>query len=99
MHFSEDDLRAALKRKDPDEGFTERVMARISQGEAAGKPEPSPKKSNGSFLAWWKLRPAWTFAVAALLLLAFAWGGYKYSEYRHREDMGAGQETQRQVQQ
>ena len=31
MHFSEDDLREALKRKDPGEGFTQRVMARVNQ--------------------------------------------------------------------
>jgi len=98
MHFSEDDLREALKRKDPGEDFTQRVMARISQGETAGRSEAPAKKSNGSFFAWWTLRPAWTFAVVTLLLLAFAFGGYEYSEYRHREEMRAAQEKQRQLQ-
>lgn len=91
MHFSEDDLRAALKRKDPGEGFTQRVMARVEQSKTEGKPQPA-KKSNG-LPAWWRLRPAWAFAVVAALLLAFAWGGYEYSEYRHEQI--AKQEQQR----
>jgi len=82
MHFSEDDLRAAFKRKDPGEGFTQRVMARVGQAEDKGK-QPAEKKPNGSWRVWWKLTPAWTFAIAALLMLAFAWGGFQYSEYRH----------------
>ncbi|HEY7404104.1 MAG TPA: hypothetical protein VIB39_11325 [Candidatus Angelobacter sp.] len=85
MHFSEDDLRAALKRKDPGEGFTQRVMARVEQAKAEGKIKPVNGKANRSLFAWWKLRPAWTFAVVALLLLGFAWGGYQYSEYRHQQ--------------
>lgn len=83
MHFSEDDLRAALKRKDPGEDFTQRVLARVSQAEAEGQ-QPSTKKPNGSFTAWWRLRPVWAFAVAALLLFGFAWGGFQYSEHRHK---------------
>lgn len=99
MHFSEDDLRAALKRKDPGEGFTQRVMARVEQAKTEGKTGPVNGKSpnNGSFFAWWTLRPAWTFAVVALLLLGFAWGGYQYSEYRHREEIRVMAEKQRQM--
>jgi hypothetical protein len=93
MHFSEDDLRAALKRKDPGEGFTQRVMARVNQAKAEGKTQPANGKNNGFFRAWWKLRPAWSFAVVALLLIGFAWGGYQYSEYRHQ--LIAKQEQQR----
>ena len=92
MHFSDDDLRAALKRKDPGEGFTQRVMARVEQAKAEGKTLPA-KKTNGSFFAWWRLRPAWALAVAAIVLLGFAWGGYEYSEYRHQQI--AKQEHQR----
>ncbi len=93
MHFSEDDLRAALKRKDPGEGFTQRVMARVNQAKPEGKTQPANGKSNGFFCAWWKLSPAWSFAVVALLLVGFAWGGYQYSEYRHQ--LIAKQEQQR----
>jgi flagellar biosynthesis component FlhA len=97
MHFSEDDLRAMLKRKDPGEGFTQRVMAGVEQAKAEGKTQPANGKSNGFFLAWWKLSPAWTFAVVALLLLGFAWGGYQLSEYHHREEMRVAAERQRQL--
>jgi hypothetical protein len=94
MHFSEDDLQQALKRKDPGEGFTQRVMARVEQAKAEPTTPPAKaKKSNGAFFAWWKLRPAWIVAMAAVLLAGFALGGYQYSEYRHREF--AWQEQQR----
>ena len=87
MHFSEDDLRQALKRKDPGEGFTQRVMARVNQAATEGKTKPATKskKTNGAFFQWWKLRPAWIAALATILLLGFAFSGYQYSEYRHRE--------------
>ena len=103
MHFSEDDLRQALKRQEPGSGFTQRVMARVNQAKVEGpveiKREPVVKKSNGAFLAWWKLRPAWSFAVVAILLLAFGVGGYQYSEYRHREEIRVAQENQKRLEQ
>jgi hypothetical protein len=86
MHFSEDDLRQALKRKDPGAGFTQRVLARVEQAKTESKPAPPAKKTNG-FLAWWKLRPAWVVAVTAVLLLGFGWGGYQYAEYRHQKQV------------
>ena len=104
MHFSEDDLREALKRKDPGEGFTQRVMARVNQARAnqttaEGTAAPATKKVNGRFLAWWTLRPAWTVAVVAVLLLACGIGGYQYSEYRHAEEMRIARAKQQQLQQ
>ena len=94
MHFSEDDLRQALKRKDPGEGFTQRVMARVNQSQVEGKAKPEAGKSNGSFWTWWKLRPAWIIAVTAVLLLGFGWTGYQYAEYRHREEIRIAQENE-----
>lgn len=99
MHFSEDDLRKALKRKDPGEGFTQRVMARVNRARAEAPAQPATKKVNGKFLAWWTLRPAWTVAVVAVLLLAFGIGGYQYSEYRHAEEMRVARARQQQLQQ
>ena len=84
MHFSEDDLREALKRKDPGPDFTQRVLARVEQAKSEGRPAPAAKKSNG-FFAWWQLRPAWTVAITAVLLLGFGWAGYQYAEYRHQK--------------
>jgi hypothetical protein len=99
MHFSEDDLREALKREDPGEGFTQRVMARVNQSKAEGIKQPATKKRKGKFLAWWSLRPAWTMAMVAVLLLACGIGGYQYSEYRHAEEMRIARAKQQQLQQ
>jgi cytochrome c-type biogenesis protein CcmH/NrfG len=101
MHFSEDDLREALKRKDLGEGFTQRTMARVNQAKSETKPVLGKleKKNNGAFLGWWMHRPAWAMAVVAMLLLAFGIGGYQYSEYRHAEEIRTVQERQRQLQQ
>ncbi len=106
MHFSEDDLREALKRKDPAEGFTQRVMARVNQARVnqseseqrlkLAKPE---KKVNGKFLSWWMHRPVWAMAVVAVLLLVFGIGGYQYSEYRHAEENRIARAKQQQLQQ
>jgi hypothetical protein len=97
MHFSEDELRQALKRKDPGEGFTQRVMARVNQTDAKNRTLPATEKGRWRLFRGWNLRPAWTFAVVAVLLLGFAWAGYEYSEYRHREDMRIAQENERQL--
>jgi len=85
MHFSDDDLRQALKRKDPGEGFTQRVLARVNQTDVKKKTSPDRKRSRWSLFRGWNLRPTWTFAIFAVLLLGFAWAGYEYSEYRHQE--------------
>jgi uncharacterized protein HemX len=99
MHFSEDDLREALKRKDPGEGFTQRVMARVNRSKAESTAQPAIKKVNGKFLSWWMQRPAWAVAMMAMLLLAFGIGGYQYSEYRHAEEMRVARAKQQQLQQ
>ena len=98
MHFSEDDLRDALKRKDPGEGFTQRVMARVNQSKAEGVAPPSIKKVNRKFLAWLMLRPVWAVAMVAVLLLACGIGGYQYSEYRHAEENRIAHAKQQQLQ-
>jgi uncharacterized protein HemX len=98
MHFSEDDLREALKRKDPREGFTQRVMARVNQ-EQPGNKTVLAQKPNGAFLSWLTHRPTWAMALAAMLLLAFGIGGYQYSEYRHAEENRIARAKQQQLQQ
>ena len=103
MHFSEDDLCEALKRKDPGEGFTQRTMARVNQAQVnRAKSEDKTvreKKSHGAFVAWWLHRPTWAIAVVAVLLLACGIGGYQYSEYRHAEENRIARAKQQQLQQ
>jgi hypothetical protein len=91
MQFSDDDLRAALKRQDPGEGFTQRVMARVEQAKAERDQQQAGKVR--ALPPWWLRRPVWALAVAAMLLLGFGWAGYQYSEYRH--ELNAKREQQR----
>lgn len=77
MPFSEDDLRAALKRKDPGPGFTQRVMARVGQQE---KTASVPGRHRGGWLAWLrplKLHPAMAAVAAVLVLAVGSWMGYQ----------------------
>lgn len=81
MHFSEDDLRRALKRKDPGAAFTQRVMARIHQAEA--KTPAAPKKPFR--LLWWPLtvRPVLAGVIIAVLAVC-AWLGLR--QYQRIQD-------------
>lgn len=90
MHFSEDDLRSALRQKDPGAGFTQRVMARINQAEATA---PLAPRSRTSFLrSWWplKLRTALMGALVAVMAVA-AWFGV--ARYRDIQERRAGEEA------
>jgi len=75
MHFSEDDLRAALARKDPGPEFTLRVMAQANQ--AAKKAlVPPPTRSWLDWLRPGRFRPVWVGALAIVVLLAGGGLGY-----------------------
>ncbi len=66
MNRFEDDLRIAMKREEPSEGFAERVLAKA--GEA--------KQSTWNrFFAWPGLK--WALASAVCLMLAVGGIGYK----------------------
>ena len=88
MHFSEDDLRRALDRKDPGTAFTQRVMARIHQAEA--KTAGAPKKPFRLF--WWPLtlRPVLACVIVAVLAVG-AWLGVR--QYRQIQDRERIQEN------
>jgi hypothetical protein len=93
MHFSDDDLKNALRRKDPGPDFTQRVMARVGQAEQRVPAAKSPR----GWLAWIsavKLRPAMTALAATLLVAAASWMGYeKYREVRTEQAREAAQKT------
>lgn len=90
MHFSDDDLAAALRRKDPGPEFTERVMSSI-----ASKREPAHGKERARF-TWWpfQLSPVIGAAMAALLLAVAGWLGF--ASYRVHENKIAQAEKARQ---
>lgn len=84
MHFSEEDLKEALRRKDPGPGFTQRVMARIGQLQEANAPASGAKTR----LPWWRWilqsHPALAGALAALVLIIG--GGLGYRQYQRVQE-------------
>lgn len=96
MQFSEDDLRAALRRKDPGERFTERVMAHVAQPQA----RVATAQGTGNWLRlgelWRRLwmRPALAGAIAATL---FVGGTLGLLHYRNVQTRRQGEAAKRQV--
>jgi hypothetical protein len=78
MHFSEDDLKRALRRKDPGPGFTQRVMAQVNGRKEAQTSARKPTGDRPGRRWTWRLSPSLAGALAALLLVA---GGLGYQEY------------------
>ncbi|HLJ30327.1 MAG TPA: anti-sigma factor [Candidatus Angelobacter sp.] len=94
MHFSEDDLRQALRPKDPGDALTQRVMARIHQGEAKATALPERKRL---FPRLWplRLRPALAGAMAAVILVAGGWLGL--AQYKHTQELARGERAKQQA--
>jgi hypothetical protein len=94
MQFSEDDLRTALRREDPGEPFTERVMAQVIQPRARVTAAPR----TGSWLGelWHRLwlRPALTGAVAAMLIVG---GSLGFLHYRNVQGWREGKAAKQQA--
>lgn len=105
MHFSEDDLRKALRPQDPGPAFTQRVMARISQQgveqeKAAKAAALRQKRQWPSWLHWLTVRPMLSGAVAALVLVIAIGLGYRQYERIQRqkiEDARKAKEAEQQV--
>src|SRR5579863_2818652 len=94
MHFSEDDLRSALRRKDPGEAFTQRVMARVHQAEATVS-TPKPGKTSWA-QPWWRLRLRTALAgVIVAALVPGAWLGFAH--YRQVQEERAGELAKQQA--
>jgi hypothetical protein len=73
MHFSDDELREALRRKDPGEAFTQKVMARVSQ-QVKGASGPSAGNRFQEFWGRLGLRPVLAWALLAVLAVGVAIG-------------------------
>lgn len=94
MHFSEDDLRASLRRKDPGEPFTERVMAHVIQHQARVAAVPGSGSRVGELLRRLWLRPALTGALAAIL---FVGGSLSFLHYRKVQRWREGEAAKQQA--
>lgn len=94
MHFSEDDLKAALQRKDPGERFTQEVMARISQRQGQSKATTSRGSWLWEFWRLLRLRPALAGALAALVIVG---GAFELVQHRRAEEKQAGEAARHQA--
>lgn len=94
MQFSEDDLRAALRRRDPGEPFTERVMAHVIQTQGRVAAAPGTRGPFGEFWHRLWLRPALTGAVAAMLLVG---GSLGFLHHRNVQRWQEGEAAKQQV--
>jgi hypothetical protein len=88
MRSFEDDLKDALKRREPSAGFAERVMARVPQA-----------KPRHWFLRW--IVPdagafRWAPAIGALLLVLLFTGAFTY-ERRLRSERAAAEQAKREL--
>jgi hypothetical protein len=100
MHFSEDDLRKALRREDPGPAFTQRVMARINQQQEAKAKAAQREPKRFAWLRWLAVRPAWSAAAAALvLLIGIGLGYWQYERVQEekRQEAAKAKEAERQV--
>ena len=105
MHFSEDDLRKALKRHDPGPGFTRRVMAGVGINQAEKKAQAGPQLRSFfsailAFLLSLARRPA---LAAGLTVLALAAGGglgywqHQANERKRQHEQAMAKEAERQA--
>lgn len=81
MHFSDEDLAAALRRQDPGPEFTQRVMCAVG----GTKQESSRREGGRSF--WWPFRfsPVLASALAAVALILVSWIGIVRYQDRERK--------------
>jgi anti-sigma-K factor RskA len=75
MKPMEDELRWMLRRKDPPDGFAERVLARVTH-QTGGKARP--------WLALWR-RPVWRWAAAAAFACVLILASVQYHQRQEGE--------------
>jgi len=104
MKSLEDELRRAMRRREPPPGFTERVLARVRQEaharsrvSTASRVQP-PRRARWSGWAWFGYRLQLGFAaVAAALLLTISlslWHRYREEQQRREGEAARAQVMQ-----
>jgi hypothetical protein len=84
MSRLDEELKIAIRRHEPSEGFADRVAARIVIGQATSKEKAD---------SWWRLvlrffeapRARWAIAGAMACLLIALTGAYRYREYQREK--------------
>ena len=95
MQFSEDDLKAALKRKDPGPDFTQRVMARLNDADERKSRAAREQRGVFGWLPAFRFAPALAAAAFAVMLLVGAWIGYQ--SYQDHQRVARQMEIQREA--
>jgi len=99
MHFSEDELRAALTREDPGPEFTQRLMERVNQAEQKAS-VAKPVRGWPDWLMPLRLRPSLTGALATIVVLAGGGLGYMRHvriERQRQHDLALAKEAEQQA--
>lgn len=99
MHFSEDDLRKALRRQDPGSAFTRRVMARVDGAETKAQARFMPSSFFSAMFPA-RMRLALGGALAVLVLLAGGGAGYRQherNERRRQQELATAKQAERQA--
>ncbi|HWZ44891.1 MAG TPA: hypothetical protein VNW97_15555 [Candidatus Saccharimonadales bacterium] len=92
MPFSEDDLRAALRRKEPSADFAAKVMARLGE-QPEGERRATPDRRALAVLRWpIQVRWAMAGALAATLLLAAG-----LQQYQRRQEQVRAERARQQT--
>ncbi|MBZ5523452.1 MAG: hypothetical protein LAP21_14550 [Acidobacteriia bacterium] len=92
MPFSEDDLKSALRRKEPSTGFTAKVMARLGEQLA---PKAWRIEQRGKFsLLRWPVNVRWAVAAALAATLLLAVG---LQQYQRRQEQARAEKARQQT--
>jgi len=94
MFFSEEQLRAALKRIDPGEPFTNRVMARVTERHAQAVAVPGFGRRFLEVLSRLRAHPALASVLVVVLLMG---GSLAFVRYRHAQERRAGEAAKQQA--
>ena len=85
----EQELRAALSRRDPPADFAAKVLAQLPAPSGTAAPAttlaPAATAPRRPLVMPWRRRPLWAATLAASLMLV-AFSGYQYREYRRAVD-------------
>ena len=92
MPFSEDDLRSALRRKEPPADFTAKVMARL--GERPSGKTPAIRGKKGFPWLHWPVTVRWATAGALAAMLVVAIGLY---QYQHNQEQARAERARQQT--
>jgi hypothetical protein len=87
MQFSENDLRSALRRKNPGTSFTQQVMTRVSQEPTGTR---APQSTKGTSRTPWSMPPILKPALACLAVLVVA-ASLELAHYKREQRFREGE--------